>query len=239
MQKISFLKIREVKSPDRAHAFDAGIDFFVPKFTPEFINDLKEKNPDIFVEEKPEYSSNGYLCVGPDMGHSGTIRLSSDNNNSRIKYDLSDEEDKYFRFDSKTGKPYFLLPPHARILIPSGIKSRMNGAILKGDYSYALIAFNKSGVAVKHGLDVGACVVDQTYKGEIHINLINTSTKNVRIYEDMKAVQFLEMMVNTREVEVIDEEHMTAEKFYEGMINDRGEGGFGSTDNKGTKKYKK
>ena len=46
---IKFLKVRKVKSPSRANAYDAGIDFYVPEFTPEFVSALKEKNPDINI----------------------------------------------------------------------------------------------------------------------------------------------------------------------------------------------
>jgi len=41
---IKFLKTREVKSPTRSHMSDAGIDFYVPEFTPIFIKDLAAKN---------------------------------------------------------------------------------------------------------------------------------------------------------------------------------------------------
>jgi dUTP pyrophosphatase len=44
---IKFLKVRDVKSPNRANEYDAGIDFYVPEFTESFIKDLKEKNPNI------------------------------------------------------------------------------------------------------------------------------------------------------------------------------------------------
>jgi len=47
MGEIKFLKVREVKSPSRANDDDAGIDFYVPTFTKEFLKDLKEKNPDL------------------------------------------------------------------------------------------------------------------------------------------------------------------------------------------------
>jgi len=44
MTQIKFLKTRDVKAPSRANRYDAGIDFFVPVFTEEFIHDLKSKN---------------------------------------------------------------------------------------------------------------------------------------------------------------------------------------------------
>lgn len=54
---IKFLKTREVKSPTRAFEFDAGIDFYVPEFTPEFVKILKEKNPDLYISVSSEDSA--------------------------------------------------------------------------------------------------------------------------------------------------------------------------------------
>ena len=54
------------------------------------------------------------------------------------------------------------------VLIPSGIK-------LNVPEGWALVAFAKSGVAVKKNLIPGACVVDHGYQGQLHISLINTS----------------------------------------------------------------
>ena len=51
MDTIKFLKIRDVKSPSRANKFDAGIDFYVPEFTSDFIELLKEKNPNINISK--------------------------------------------------------------------------------------------------------------------------------------------------------------------------------------------
>lgn len=42
--KIQFTKIRNVKSPNRAHSTDAGSDWFVPNLDDQFIKDLKAKN---------------------------------------------------------------------------------------------------------------------------------------------------------------------------------------------------
>jgi len=125
---------------------------------------------------------------------------------------------------------YITIPPHSRIMIPSGIKCRMASP------GRALIAANKSGIATKDGLIFGAQVVDYTYKGEIHLSLINTSDRPVRILPGQKIIQFLEMPIFTSEVEIVegDSESMdeVTEKFYDGLQDDRGEGGFGSTDKK-------
>ena len=43
--KVMFKKTRVVKTPFRANANDAGIDFFLPELNQEMIEDLKTKNP--------------------------------------------------------------------------------------------------------------------------------------------------------------------------------------------------
>lgn len=44
IEKIKFLKTRDVKSPSRANKYDAGIDFYVPTLTEEFVKELYQKN---------------------------------------------------------------------------------------------------------------------------------------------------------------------------------------------------
>ena len=93
---------------------------------------------------------------------------------------------RIFGYDPDSDLNYIELEPGERVAIPSGIKVRFNMKDI------ALVAFNKSGVATKKGLTVGACVVDEDYLGEIHISLINTSnTEQIRLYENEKLVQFL------------------------------------------------
>lgn len=106
--------------------------------------------------------------------------------------------------------------PGERFFIPSGIKANVpNG--------YALIAFNKSGVALKKGLMVGACVVDSDYQGEIHLHLVNTSDKEVTIEPGEKLTQFLLIPVDHSMVEEVNPGDLFDEE------TDRGAGGFGST----------
>jgi dUTPase len=222
---IKFLKRRDVLSPSRSYEYDAGIDFYVPKFNVSFIKDLKEKNPDVF---NPDLDSESSLHFSLSGTTSGTLTMENDKSQVQVKYDLSDDNDSIIKFDDEVGKNYFLLSPHSRILIPSGIHSRMQ------EPGRALIAANKSGVASKSGLIFGAQVVDYTYKGEIHINVINTSLKVVRIYEDMKLIQFLETPIFNSSIEIAEDDNTVPFRsrivsFYEGLQDDRGTSGFGSS----------
>ena len=108
------------------------------------------------------------------------------------------------------------IEPGDRFFIPSGIKANVPDG-------FALIAMNKSGVAMKKGLMVGACVVDSDYQGEIHLHLINASNKIVTIEPGDKLTQFLLVPVNHCLVEVVNEGDLFAEE------TTRGSGGFGST----------
>jgi len=107
-----------------------------------------------------------------------------------------------------------VLKPGQSVLIPSGIKAQV-------PRGYALIAFNKSGVATKQGLSVGACVVDEDYEGEIHLHMINTSDKDQTVATGQKLVQFVLMPVSYIDVEEVAE--------LPNRNTERGSGGFGST----------
>jgi len=111
------------------------------------------------------------------------------------------------------------LTPGESVLIPSGIKVN----VPKG---FALIAFNKSGVATKKGLHVGACVVDHGYQGELHLNLTNVSSQDQTADAGDKIVQFVLLPLGNPIVELVDEHNL-----YE-SVSDRGEGGFGSSGTK-------
>lgn len=123
-----------------------------------------------------------------------------------------------------------VIQPGERVLIPSGIKVNV-------PTGHALVAFNKSGVATKTGLIIGACVVDEDYQGEIHLSLINTNNSReifaegtyvkldgtVAISPGEKLAQFILLPVN-----YAMPEETGADKLYV-EDTERGEGGFGST----------
>lgn len=106
---LKFCKVRTVKSPNRAHSDDAGIDFYFPE--------------DLPVE---------------------TFKAKCDMTKQNVTFS---EENGIVK--SVTIKPL------ESVLIPSGIHVKIpNG--------YALIFMNKSGVATKKHLHVGACVTGNT-----------------------------------------------------------------------------
>jgi dUTP pyrophosphatase len=108
------------------------------------------------------------------------------------------------------------LKTNESVLIPSGIKCE----IPKG---WCLIAFNKSGVSLNKGLQVGACVVDEDYRGEIHIHLTNTGLKTQMLYADDKIIQFILIEAQYPQIELVDE------LWIDNKNTTRGEGAFGST----------
>ena len=146
---LKFVKIRDVKSPIRAHRTDAGIDFYVPN------------------DAEPITLKHGE--------------------------------------DAK-------IPAGVKVVIPEG---------------YALIFNNKSGKAVNNKFDVGACVVDSDYRGEVHLHVFNFGLEDRVINPGDKLVQGILQEVSLDMPEEISEEE------YESYCNtERGEGGFGSTGTK-------
>ena len=147
---MKIFKVREVKTPSRAHSNDAGIDLYVPQ--------------DFLAQ---------------------------------------------------------VLNPGQSVLIPSGIKARV-------PEGFALIAFNKSGVAAKKNLLVGACVIDESYQGEIHIDIKNVGSTAQVINPGDKIIQLLCIEMNYVTVEEAESE----EELFGDLVSERGDGGFGSTGTK-------
>lgn len=114
-----------------------------------------------------------------------------------------------------------VIPAHGRANIPSGIRSRIPSNV-------ALEAQNKSGVATKLGLIYGAATVDASYKGVIHISVINTTTETIKLPLGMKLMQFIPRVIDTSELNIFTD--ISVDEFYSNFeFTNRGEGGFGST----------
>ena len=108
------------------------------------------------------------------------------------------------------------------VKIPAGIKVEVPAG-------YALVFFNKSGVAAKRSLIVGACVIDHGYSGEVHINMINVGEDEQTIAPGEKIVQAILIPVITFETITVPEDELYRDIHVAGS---RGAGGFGSTGTK-------
>jgi dUTP pyrophosphatase len=109
-----------------------------------------------------------------------------------------------------------IIKPGESVLIPSGIRVNV-------PTGYMLTAFNKSGIATKKSLLVGACVVDEDYQGEIHIHLINAGSQETEIEGGQKIIQLILVPVFYDGIEEVNIEDLYT------SVSERGEGGFGST----------
>ena len=105
--------------------------------------------------------------------------------------------------------------PHGSSLFPTGLK-------IEVPEGYMLEIKNKSGIASKRQLVVGACVVDPGYDGEIYVNLHNIGVETQKIKPGDKIAQAV----------LVPVVHCGIEETSEDNLNNgstRGEGGFGST----------
>jgi len=109
------------------------------------------------------------------------------------------------------------LEPGQDILIDAGVRV----VVPKG---YALIFKEKSGVATKRKLTIGACVVDSDYRGNVHLHLFNNGTEIQLIEAGDKIVQGLVVPVS-----LCSTEEVSGEVYEEYCNTERGDGGFGST----------
>lgn len=101
-----------------------------------------------------------------------------------------------------------------RILIPTGI------AIALPAQSVGLV-FARSSLGTKHGIALsnGVGVIDEDYRGEIHVGIFNSSAQDYTVQPFERIAQLVVMPVCYPVVEAADTLDDTA----------RGSGGFGST----------
>jgi len=104
------------------------------------------------------------------------------------------------------------LAPGERAMIPTGIGL----ALPPGTVG---LVWDKSGLAIKKGLKTLGGVIDEGYRGEVMIGLVNLSDADYVIEAGDKIAQILIQQVERPELETVDELDDTS----------RGTGGFGST----------
>jgi dUTP pyrophosphatase len=135
-----------------------------------------------------------------------SVQLLDDNAKVPTKANLNDAGfDLYSVLDA-------VIPPKQRKTVRTGI------AIQMPDHLAGLV-WPRSGLSVKHGIDVLAGVIDSGYRGEIMVCLYNTSDENVSINTGDRIAQIIFQEVPR----VIMEVHESLGS------SQRGENGFGST----------
>ena len=103
-------------------------------------------------------------------------------------------------------------------------KNKANNLQYILDKNTYLEANNKSGIASKYHLVVGASVVDADYQGEVHINLCNNGNTDITIKCGQKLVQFIhQIYLDTDWSEISTTEYNKIDP------SDRGAGMAGST----------
>lgn len=95
----------------------------------------------------------------------------------------------------------------------------MLGIALEIETGNVLLVWDRSGLAAKFGIKTMGGVIDQTYRGEIGITLINTSDHNYMINKGDKIAQLLVQPIITAEIEEVGKLGETV----------RGSGAFGSS----------
>jgi dUTP diphosphatase len=113
---------------------------------------------------------------------------------------------------------FLMIPAGSHIILPLGVRV----ATPKGT---AMMLQNKSGIATKLSLAVGANVIDEGYRGTVKLHLYNFSTVPAKLVFGMKIVQGVIYKMNYEAVSEVSEEE------FKGIAGGttRGEGGFGST----------
>lgn len=104
--------------------------------------------------------------------------------------------------------------PMERKLIPTGIKIELP----KG---YEAQIRPRSGLSIKHGITLINCIgtIDEDYRGEILVPIINLSETNYTIHPKDRIAQMVIAPVSKAEIIEVEQVEETT----------RGEGGFGST----------
>lgn len=176
---IKFLKVRDVKTPERWTKLSSWIDFFIP-------NNLDDIRDDIKYTPTEKITNQEFL------------------------------KEKWLTWDE------IFIPHNMWVIIPTWIKVIMEQ--LEWNWAIEMVMYNKSGISVKNNLIVWACVIDNDYRWEMNIHLINCSRENIILKCGQKVVQWVVRVVLLENIEVINEE-----EFIKYQETERGEGWFGST----------
>ena len=112
------------------------------------------------------------------------------------------------------------LDPGLSVILPTGLRFGV-------PHGYMLEVKNRSSMASKRSLVVGACVIDSGYDGEVFINLHNIGHETQTIKAGTKIAQLV--LVPVVPFRAIETSEGDLYDWYPITISDRGTGALGST----------
>ena len=122
-------------------------------------------------------------------------------------------------FSPKAREPVTINPGQS-VILPTGLKFGV-------PHGYMLEVKNRSSVASKRSLIVGACVVDSGYDGEVFVNLHNIGTEPQVVEPHTKIAQVV--MTPVVSFRALETQNPDLYGWYPITISDRGDGALGST----------
>tara|TARA_B100000029_G_C17067748_1_gene775652 strand:+ start:169 stop:636 length:468 start_codon:yes stop_codon:yes gene_type:complete len=111
--------------------------------------------------------------------------------------------------------------PGESVILPTGLRFGV-------PHGFMLEVKNRSSVAAKQGLIVGACVIDSGYDGEVFINLHNVGKEVQHIERNAKIAQVV--LVPVVPFRAIETQSGDLYDWYPITMSHRGDGALGSTD---------
>ena len=123
-------------------------------------------------------------------------------------------------FSPKAREPVTINPGQS-VILPTGLKFGV-------PHGYMLEVKNRSSVASKRSLIVGACVVDSGYDGEVFVNLHNIGTDPQIVEPHTKIAQVV--MTPVISFRALETNNPNLYDWYPITISERGDGALGSTD---------
>lgn len=126
--------------------------------------------------------------------------------------------DVYF---SPTSREPVSIAPGESVILPTGLKFGV-------PHGYMLDVKNRSSIAAKRSLIVGACVVDSGYDGEVFVNLHNIGNDTQVVEPHTKIAQVV--MTPVVSFRALETSNPDLYGWYPITISQRGDGALGSTD---------
>ena len=137
-----------------------------------------------------------------------------------VKFKLTSDTAKIPSRGSKEAAGYDITADECRTIRQNSRAVISTGWALQIPVGYYAEIRPRSGLAVKHGIDTLAGVIDSDYRGEVKVALINHSSEfPIEIHKGMRIAQLIFKKHESPNIMLVNELDST----------DRGAGGFGST----------